>query len=511
MARGICSPLKQVLGYFFTHRAASASDLEEKLLECYHCLLSAGLRPKVVTCDQGIQNISLLGKLVTTVKPYLTIGDEKLFFIFDPSHLLKCLCNILLKYDFQVCNHIIRAQHIRDAFAIDKQFEIRSMPRLTDGHFNLTSSSKMKVKLAAHIFSNHVAASMFTLSTFHQLSPDAIHTARFVERVNRLFDTLNSSHLHGNTKYSSAIQQGSAHKDFLLECLSEFEKITVLRCKRPPPCIRGFCLTMTSVLQLSEDLRNSGIQYLLTRRLNQDALENTFCIIRTKCGSNPDSSCIQFQAAVRHLLLRQLFKTTQGSNYAEDVDSLLAAIFIGPNYMSRLGCSAATHITDDVIVAPSESPSPLGSNSTTFFAGWLGAKFHGAHTCPSEQKCKLLEDNATFQDSSQLLLYLSVKNVDSTDFGKLSVPLPAFATFVGACEEAFKANVKTFFTSQGVRSKLCEVLDTLVPKTLSLCSSSVCDDLFHFFLRVRVFWFAQHRNEEVYEIVRYVKRHCSRQ
>ncbi|XP_064470687.1 uncharacterized protein LOC135385340 [Ornithodoros turicata] len=404
---------------------------------------------------------------------------------------------MLLKYDFQVGNHIIRAQHIRDAFAIDKQLEIRSMPRLTDGHFNLTFSSKMKVKLAAHIFSNHVAASMFTLSTFHQLPPEAIHTARFVERVDRLFDTLNSSHLHGKTKYSSAIQQGSAHKDFLLECLSEFEKITVLGCKRPPPCIRGFCLTMTSVLQLSEDLRNYGIQYLLTRRLNQDALENTFCIIRTKCGSNPDSSCIQFQAAVRHLLLGQLFKTTQGSNCAEDVDSLLAAIPIGPNYMSRLGCSAVTHITDDVIVAPSESPSPLGSNSTTFFAGWLGAKFLSAHTCPSEQKCKLLEDNATFQDSTQLLLYLSVKNVDNTDFGKLSVPLPAFATFVGACEEAFKANVKTFFTSQGVRSKLCEVLDTLVPKTLSLCSSSVYDDLFHFFLRVRLFCFARHRNEEV--------------
>ncbi|XP_064468981.1 uncharacterized protein LOC135383477 [Ornithodoros turicata] len=350
----------------------------------------------------------------------------------------------------------------------------------------------------AHIFGNHVAASVFTLSTFHQLPPDAIHTARFVEHVDRLFDTLNSSHLHGKTKYSSAIQQGSAHKDFLLECLSEYEKITVPGCKRPPPCIRGVCLTMTSVLQLSEDLRNSGILYLLTRRLNQDALENTSCIIRTKCGSNPDSSCIQFQAATRHLLLGQLFKTTQCSNCAEDVDSLLAAIPIGPNCMSRLGCSAARHITDDVIMAPSESPSPLGSNRTTFFAGWFGAKFLGAHTCPSEQKCKLLEDNATFQDSSQLILFfVCVKNVDSTDFGKLSVPLPAFATFVGACEEAFKANVKTFFTSQGVRSKLCEVLDTLAPKTLSLCSSSVYDDLFHIFLRVRLFWFARHRNEEV--------------
>lgn len=63
---------------------------------------------------------------------------------------------------------------------------------------------------------------------------------------------------------------------------------------------------MTSVLQLCEDLYSCSVQYVLTRRLNQDALENTFAVIRTKSGSNVDSTCHQFEAAVRHLLLGQL-------------------------------------------------------------------------------------------------------------------------------------------------------------------------------------------------------------
>lgn len=44
----------------------------------------------------------------------------------------------------------------------------------------------MKVKWAANMFSNHVAAALFTLATSKQLPPDAIHTARFVELVDRL-------------------------------------------------------------------------------------------------------------------------------------------------------------------------------------------------------------------------------------------------------------------------------------------------------------------------------------
>lgn len=172
----------------------------------------------------------------------------------------------------------------------------------------------------------------------------------------------------------------------------------------------------------------------------------------------------------------------QGSSCADDMGFLRAAIPTGRNYPSSLGCSAAVH---DFVVTPNEPPSLLGPDGKTFFTGWLSAKFLSACTCPSQQKCSPQENGAAFQDSGQLFRYLSVKNVGSADFGKLLVPRPAFVMFLSVCEEAFSANVKT---SLRVRSKPCEVLDISVPKTLHF--SSVRDDLFCFFLRVRLFWFA---------------------
>lgn len=118
-------------------------------------------------------------------------------------------------------------------------------------------------------------------------------------------------------------------------CWSTFAYITVLECKTPPPlCIRDFCLTMTSMLQLNEDPWNSGMRYLALRRLSRDALENILCIIRRNCVSSADFSCIQSHPAIMHLLLEQLFRTTPGSNCVEDVGSVVAAVPIGHNYMN---------------------------------------------------------------------------------------------------------------------------------------------------------------------------------
>ncbi|KAH9371643.1 hypothetical protein HPB48_022425 [Haemaphysalis longicornis] len=135
---------------------------------------------------------------------------------------------------------------------MDREHEIRSIPRLSDRHFNLTFASKMSVKLAAQVFSNHCAAAMFALVTFQQLPAEAIHTARFVERVDRLFDCLNSSQRVAKTPYASAMCNGSVHRKFLTECIGVFENMEVVGCRRQPPCVRGFCLTMRSILMLCD-------------------------------------------------------------------------------------------------------------------------------------------------------------------------------------------------------------------------------------------------------------------
>ncbi|XP_042148938.1 uncharacterized protein LOC115326947 [Ixodes scapularis] len=375
------------------------------------------------------------------------------------------------------------------------------MPRLSEKHFNLTFASKMSVKLAAQIFSNHCAAAMFAMVTFQQLPVEAIHTARFIEKMDRLFDSLNSSQKRGKSAYVSAMHEGSVHKEFLKECLHMFESLTVLGCPRQPACIRGFSLTIRSIMLICEHLTSEyGFRYLLTRHLNQDALENTFSVIRSKSGANANSSCRQFQAAFRHLLVSNLFKLSDKSNCEEDMATLLAALPVGfsaPSASLSLGSSLPQCAAD---LTSCSYPILLSLNNMVYFAGWLVTRFIKYHTCHNvTQQCELQIKNATFSDDSQVFLYLSVKGTAEGDFGSLSVPSPCFVSSVQACEKVFVASIDSLVLKEGVGKALCITLHEKVEKLLTLCSEDVYGDLFALFTRVRLHWFVRKKNTELFD------------
>lgn len=60
--------------------------------------------------------------------------------------------------------------------------------------------------------------------------------------------------------------------------------------------MKGFLLTINSVLQLFKDLdENYDIHELCTRKFNQDSLENLFAVIRQQHGCSVNPSPKQFQ------------------------------------------------------------------------------------------------------------------------------------------------------------------------------------------------------------------------
>ncbi|XP_040355081.1 uncharacterized protein LOC115322190 [Ixodes scapularis] len=498
MAKGIRTPWKQPLGYFFAHKGTPTNVLQDLLFQCYSLLVDAGLEPVAVVCDQGSQNISLFSSLITPEKPYIDVNGKPLFFLFDAPHPLKCLRNMLFKYDFKVCDQVVKSSYIKEAYEKDRKLEIRSMPKLNAKHFDLTFCSKMSVKLAAQVFSNHCAAAMYAFVTFQQLPPAAIHTARFVERIDRLFDSLNSSHKSAKTPFASAMHNGSVHEEFFKECIEVFETPQVLGCRRQPNCIRGFCLTMRSLMMLCNHLTvNFGFTYILTRHLNQDTLENTFAIIRSKSGANANSTSRQFQAAFRHLLVSNLFKLTEKSNCAEDMMSLLATLPVGlsaPSASLPLGSSVFLSAADE---SPLNYPSAMVANNMVYFAGWLATRFLKGHSCVgTSQRCELKKENACFSEGNQVLLYLSVKGTADSDFGNLSVPSPSFTSFVEACERVFEARINNLISKEGIGRTLCVLFHQEVQKSLVVCDN-VYDDLFSLFARVRLHWFARKKNTEL--------------
>lgn len=93
---------------------------------------------------------------------------------------------MLFKYD-----HVVKSSYIKDAYYKDRQHDIQPMSTLSNRHFNLTFLSNIQAQLATQVFGDHCAAATYTFVVFQQLLSAAIHTAKSVERIDRLFDSLN--------------------------------------------------------------------------------------------------------------------------------------------------------------------------------------------------------------------------------------------------------------------------------------------------------------------------------
>ena len=101
MASGMLCKWKQSIGYVFSNSSTPASVVI-LLQKFINRLFEIGLVPKLVICDQGLTNQSLVKSIlkVNETNPFITICDENVFFMYDTPHLLKSTRNNLLNKDF---------------------------------------------------------------------------------------------------------------------------------------------------------------------------------------------------------------------------------------------------------------------------------------------------------------------------------------------------------------------------------------------------------------------------
>lgn len=135
----------------------------------------------------------LLGISVT--KSYFQIDKDKIYYMFDPPHLLKATRNNLLRHNFIDDEKVALWKYIEEFYNNDKKTQFRIVPKLTDIH-NPNNFQRMKVKYAAQILSRSVSIGMNTSICLGSLSARTMFTAEFIERFNKLFDILNSSKLY---------------------------------------------------------------------------------------------------------------------------------------------------------------------------------------------------------------------------------------------------------------------------------------------------------------------------
>ncbi|XP_049772391.1 uncharacterized protein LOC126158314 [Schistocerca cancellata] len=117
------------------------------------------------------------------------------------------------------------------AFLLDQQKMFKILPKIHNNHFELKDSfTKMKVKVAAAQLSDTVAAVIETYVAFNILPAEAMYTAEFVEKMDCLFDSLNSSYYYpqDGKSYKCALSAESPHIEMWYSLLKEMENWKVL-------------------------------------------------------------------------------------------------------------------------------------------------------------------------------------------------------------------------------------------------------------------------------------------
>ena len=118
-------------------------------------------------CDQGSNNRNFLQKLegVSVQRPFIVHNNNKVFVMYDPPHLLKSICNNLMKNNYRYDDVDIKWEYVVDFYNKDKVMSIKMAPKLKDRHITLPSFGAMRVNLATHVL-NHSVATGINMCTF---------------------------------------------------------------------------------------------------------------------------------------------------------------------------------------------------------------------------------------------------------------------------------------------------------------------------------------------------------
>lgn len=118
------------------------------------------------------------------------MDGQKIIILYDPPHLLNGIRNNFLQKDIEINENKLNMKEIASWDIIETAYELdittnilnRQLKKLTDQHIKRNRIKKMKVKLAAQVFSA-------TLSAFIEYNSRIDGNSKFC--LNKLIDIIN--------------------------------------------------------------------------------------------------------------------------------------------------------------------------------------------------------------------------------------------------------------------------------------------------------------------------------
>lgn len=437
LVRGLVVKWKQPVAFYFCRDTTPTDKLKILIKEVINALQMAGLRVVATVCDQGSTNQAAIKALVAETRterpgPFFEVNGEQIFTICDPPHLLKNTRTALRKYNcFFEPGKMAKWSDLVHLYNAEQRKMFRNCTKLTKAHICPDGYKAMRVNLAAQAMSHTVAGGISSLIRSreeyerslaeNEFSPflleDSRDTCFFVTLVDNLFDSFNGNSVFpkANKPLRCCLSNKTAHLDFWTEVIGKVSKWRFETANGKPVQHRlqdGWVTSIRAVQLLWKMLSEEGIQRLSLRNLNQDPIENLFCIIRQQGGQNTNPTPSQFISAMKASIVNNFVSSKdkkKSKNCEDDNDDLLSDLrsFIAPGIESKVGttdslndslCGVSEIDTGSIPgTSHSESFAPQSQpcvyrrvaftqnerNDASYTAGYISSKILSKPPCPS--------------------------------------------------------------------------------------------------------------------------------
>lgn len=343
LLQGVHKKFKQPLAYYFVSKTISSEKLSVIIKNAINLVSEIDFKVIATVCDQGPTNVGALNllKKFTGQPPdsnFFVVNDNKIFIMYDIPHLLKSIRNNFYEGGEIVFNGKIgKWSHLVELH--DNNKEALRFKKITELHVKPTFRAKMKVKLAAQILSNHVAAILRLYAEKFQDQKECdgklkrasiLDTADIIEQLDKLFDVTNGPASKKNVKKGIRVNvsKNSIHYKLWPELKNKIKTMHFLKSDsklrlRNVRCVNGYIISISSLQDIWKYVNSIGFKYLNLRQLNQDSLENLFGLIRQHSPTNKNPTCQHFTAALKTSILTKLSTPIRGTNCETDDNQLM--------------------------------------------------------------------------------------------------------------------------------------------------------------------------------------------
>lgn len=454
---------KVPVGYFLID-ALNGKERASLLEKCFEFIYETGVILHSVTFDGAIVNLSMctaLGanfELGNNFKPYIVhnITKEKIFCFFDPCHMLKLVRNTLGdKSVLYYKGKIIDWQNIVSLQKLQETEGLKAGTKLTKRHI-LYKNSKMNVKLAAQTLSDSVSTALkFCNQYFPNQFKNAEETALFCSIFNDAFDILNVRSKFCKKKKCNMPLTNENYNELknyagiIIEYIKQLQyspNDSILKSNRKTGFL-GFIICLTNIFDLFDILKEKGLKYLLTYKINQDHLETFFSALRSRGGFNNNPNAKQFESSYKRLLVRHEIEASERGNcLIDDVQILYASSanksnIISDGIFTEANDTICTNVFDHDYLSTLWSLSSYIEDVVKYISGFVIRKLLRSNICDT---CSIF---LTAKSTDSILITLKSR-------GKLIFPSEDVIKIAKVCETIIRENSHIIFKTKNIKNVL---------------------------------------------------------